>query len=148
MLHQNEDLVHPETMAASEFADMLIASELGRQLMMWGDPKGKYANGELMKAGIAQLDALFDRREGLLEAFDEAPEIYPENWDPGAFRDYGSDAANIVVSISFLYKELVRLIANGEDTTRLPRDHFHQAYTTATPQIILDEGFAQKQTTG
>jgi hypothetical protein len=131
----------PEVCTAANLVDDFIAHELERQLLMWGSPLDRpdNASGELLQGGIAQLDAVFDRRNGELGAFDEAPQIYPENWDHTAFRDYGSDVANIVVSICLLYQEALRLTASGADTTRLPRDPFHQAYVTAKPNPIPEE---------
>ncbi|MGJ4953166.1 hypothetical protein [Bradyrhizobium sp. HKCCYLS20291] len=99
----------------------LIFAEIGRQNEMWGplDARRDVSRGELFEAGVGQLDAVFDRRNGDETAFDEPPPIYPEGWS--GFRSYGGDIPNIVVGISFLIQETKRLLMNGEDPTRLSR---------------------------
>jgi hypothetical protein len=98
-----------------------IMAELARQNEMWGPANERVdvSNGELFQAGVAQLDATFDRRNGETEAFESAPEIYPQTWS--GFRSYGGDFANIGVAATFLVQEMKRLAMNGEDLTRLSR---------------------------
>jgi hypothetical protein len=117
-------------------ADRLIKEEIERQDKMWGvaNERADASDGQLMMAGIAQLDALFDRRNGIENAFEGAPEIYPVGWS--GFRDYGSDVANLVVSIAFLRQEVKRLIAEGESTYRAPRNPESQPYTADQPKTI------------
>jgi hypothetical protein len=114
-------------------ADLLIKEEIKRQDKMWGaaSERSDVSDGQLMQAGIAYLDALFDRRNGIEDAFEEAPAIYPEGWS--GFRDYGSDVANLVVSIAFLRQEVKRLIAAGESTYRAPRNPESQPYIGVQP---------------
>ncbi|WP_315729925.1 hypothetical protein [Bradyrhizobium sp. SZCCHNRI2010] len=117
---------------AERLADQLIATEIAKQDAMWGklNERAATGHGELMHAGMAQLDALFDRQNGGGDdAFSEAPMIYPENWS--GFRDYGSDVANLVVAIAFLRQEVKRKLLNGEDYTRTSRRP-DQPYNPAT----------------
>jgi hypothetical protein len=72
-----------------------------------------------MHAGMAQLDALFDRQNGEPDAFDSPPAIYPETWS--GFRSYGPDIPNLVVAVAFLTQEIKRKLVAGEDYTRLAR---------------------------
>lgn len=111
--------MHPKE--AGELADALIAREISRQDEMWGvaNDRDDTKNCQLMHAGMAQLDALFDRHNGEAEPFGTAPMIFPSDWS--GFRDYGSDVANLVVAVAFLRQEIKRKIAAGEETTRLAR---------------------------
>ncbi|WP_315782209.1 MULTISPECIES: hypothetical protein [unclassified Bradyrhizobium] len=99
----------------------LIFAEISRQNEMWGalDTRRDVGNGELFEAGVGQLDAVFDRRNGDEAAFDGPPQIYPEGWS--GFRSYGGDIPNIIVGVAFLIQETKRLLMNGEDPTRLSR---------------------------
>jgi hypothetical protein len=110
-----------DVLQAERLADELITAELAKQNQMWGrsSQRSDAANGELMFAGMAQLDAVYLRQLGSAEAFEEAPEIFPENWS--GFRSYGADIPNIVVAISFLTQEVKRKLMNGEDYTRTSR---------------------------
>jgi hypothetical protein len=110
-----------DVLEAQRLADELITAELAKQSEMWlgVDQRTDIANGELFCAGVAQLDATFDRRNGEPDAFDSPPEIYPEDWS--GFRSYGADVPNIVVGIAFLTQEIVRLLVNGEDYIRTSR---------------------------
>ena len=77
---------------AEVLADELISAELAKQGQTFG-PMAKRTdilNGEFQHAGMAQLDALFDRQNGEPGAFDSPPEIYPQDWSD--FRDHGSDS--------------------------------------------------------
>jgi len=106
---------------AEVLADELISAELAKQGQTFG-PMAKRTdilNGEFQHAGMAQLDALFDRQNGEPGAFDSPPEIYPQDWS--GFRDYGSDVANLVVAVAFLTQEIKRKLLTGEDFTRLAR---------------------------
>ncbi|SHH03136.1 hypothetical protein [Bradyrhizobium erythrophlei] len=98
-----------------------IAKELERQNEMWGPANERVdaSKGELFQAGVGQLDAVFDRRNGEEDAFEESPMIYPEGWS--GFRSYGADFPNIGVAVTFLIQEMKRLAMNGEDLTRLSR---------------------------
>jgi hypothetical protein len=106
---------------AERLTDELISAELAKQNQMWGrlNERTDVANGELMHAGMGQLDALFDRQNGGDDAFEDAPAIYPEGWS--GFRDYGSDVANLVVGVAFLTQEIKRKLLAGEDYTRIAR---------------------------
>jgi hypothetical protein len=110
-----------DVLEAQRLAEELITAELAKMNQMWlgVDQRTDVDNGELFCAGVAQLDAVFDRRNGEPAAFDSPPEIYPEDWS--GFRSYGADVPNIVVGIAFLTQEIVRLLVNGEDYTRLAR---------------------------
>jgi hypothetical protein len=110
-----------DVLQAERLADELITAELAKSNQMWGrsNERSDAANGELMFAGMAQMDALYIRQLGDPHAFEEAPEIFPENWS--GFRDYGSDIANLVVAITYLTQEVKRKLMNGEDYTRLAR---------------------------
>ena len=106
---------------AEVLADELISAELAKQGQTFG-PMAKRTdilNGEFQHAGMAQLDALFDRQNGEPGAFDSPPEIYPQDWS--GFRDYGSDVANLVVAVAFLTQEIKRKLIADEDYTRLAR---------------------------
>jgi hypothetical protein len=115
--------------------DELISAELAKQNDRFGDVsiRTDVASGELMWAGMAQLDAEFDRQNGEPDPFAEAPEIYPANWR--GFRDYGSTVANIVVAIAFLTQEGKRLLLNGADYTRTERTA-DQPLPAAMPALV------------
>lgn len=100
---------------AAQLADDFIAAECAKQDRPDRDPEN---TGQLMRAGMAQLDALYARRMKQ-PAFHETPAIYPEGWS--GFRDYGSDVANLVVACAFLRREITRLIASGASTDRNKR---------------------------
>ena len=106
---------------SGDLADLLIAREIRKQDDMWGvsNERADVTGGQLMHAGMAQLDALFDRQNGEPDPFGQPPALYPTGWT--GFRDYGSDVANLVVAVAFLRQEIKRKIAAGEDTTRLAR---------------------------
>lgn len=110
-----------DSIAAERLALQLVTGEVGLQNGMWGDAERRkdIINGELLCAGMGQLDATFDRRNGFSDedAFGDVPMIYPENWS--GFRSYGGDIPNIVVAAAFLVQEIKRLLMNGEDPTRL-----------------------------
>ncbi|WFU52186.1 hypothetical protein QA639_20990 [Bradyrhizobium pachyrhizi] len=110
-----------DAIAAEKAALDFITNELARQNTMWGPASERVdvTKGELFQAGVGQLDAVFDRRNGDDSAFAEAPMIYPEGWS--GFRSYGADFPNIGVGITFLIQEMKRLAMNGEDLTRLSR---------------------------
>ncbi|ARQ95284.1 hypothetical protein [Bradyrhizobium phage BDU-MI-1] len=107
--------------AAERLTDELITAELSKQNAMWGrtNERADISKGQLMHAGMAQLDALHERHLGVEEAFIESPLIYPEDWS--GFRDYGSDVANLVVAVAFLTQEIKRKLMAGEDYTRTSR---------------------------
>lgn len=116
---------------AERLVDELLTAELAKQNQMWGhlNERADVSQDQLLHAGIAQLDALFDRLNGDPTAFDEAPAVYPIDWS--GFRDYGSNVANIIVAAAFLLQDAKRRILNGEDTTRTSRRP-DQAYNAAT----------------
>lgn len=91
--------------------------------------------GQLLRAGLAQLEALLLRRDGEADAFGAAPNIYPADWS--GFRDYGSDVANLAVAAAYIRQEIKRLIAQGADTTRTSRDPATQPYTGDQPAVQL-----------
>jgi hypothetical protein len=126
-----------DVLEAERLADELVTAELAKQNGMWGDAneRADVSNGELFCAGVAQLDAVFDSRNGEPDAFDSPPEIYPKDWS--GFRSYGGDIPNIVVAIAFLTQEVKRLLVNGEDYTRTSRRP-DQPYNpeTGLPQTI------------
>ena len=88
---------------AERLTDELISAELAKQNQMWGrmNERADISQGQLFHAGIAQIDALFDRQNGEPDAFASPPEIYPQDWS--GFRDYGSDIANLVVAVVLLH---------------------------------------------
>jgi hypothetical protein len=106
---------------AERLTDELVSAELAKGSQVWGrlNERSDVSNGELMHAGMGQLDALFDRQNGEPDAFDAPAAIYPEGWS--GFRDYGSDIANIVVAVAFLTNEIKRKLIADEDYTRLAR---------------------------
>lgn len=114
-------------------ADDLTKAEVERQDKMWGvaNERADSNDGQLLRAGIAQLDAVLARRRGSPAAFTVVPTIYPEDWS--GFRDYGSDVANLVVAASFIRQEIKRLIASGADTTRTSRNPQTQPYLGLGP---------------
>lgn len=117
----NKEHLTLDAIAAERAALDFITKELVRQNEMWGPANERVdvSNGELFTAGVGQLDAVFDLRNGDDTAFDEPPQIYPEGWS--GFRSYGGDFANIGVAATFLIQEMKRLAMNGEDLTRLSR---------------------------
>ena len=119
---------------AERLTDELVSAELAKQNQMWGRFADRVdnMNGEFQLAGMAQLDALFDRQNGEPDAFDSPPEIFPPHWS--GFRDYGSDIANLVVAVSFLTQEIKRKLMNGEDYTRLARTAA-QPYANVAPLV-------------
>jgi hypothetical protein len=122
---------------AERLTDELLSAELAKQNQMWGrtNERADTSQGQLFHAGIAQIDALFDRQEGIEDAFSEPPAVYPEDWS--GFRDYGSDIANIVVAVAFFTQEIKRKLLAGEDYTRLARGA-DQVYRpeTGLPNVI------------
>jgi len=116
-------------------AEQLIAREVELQNAMWGEggERSDTANGELLRASMAQMAAVGARREGNLQAFDNPPGIYPQNWS--GFRSYGPDIPNLVVAAAFLLQEIARKIRLGESTIRLPRNHATQPYEGYSPEI-------------
>jgi hypothetical protein len=118
-------------------ADDLIAREVAGQDAMWGraNERADSSQGQLLRAGLAQLQALQFRRDGDAAAFNSPPAIYPADWS--GFRDYGSDVANLVVAAAFIRQEIKRLIASGADTTRKSRDVAQQPYGNDQPAVQL-----------
>ena len=116
---------------AERLTDELVSAELAKQNQMWGrmNERADTSQGQLFHAGIAHIDALFDRQNGEPDAFDSPPAVYPEDWS--GFRDYGSDIANLVVAVAFFTQEIKRKLINGEDFTRLARGA-DQAYRPET----------------
>jgi hypothetical protein len=126
-----------DVLNAERLADELITAELAKQNQMWGssNERADVAKGQLFHAAMAQQDALWARQLGETNAFAEPPCIFPEDWS--GFRDYGSDIANLVVSIAYLTQEVKRKLMNGEDYTRTSRTP-DQAYRpeTGLPNLI------------
>jgi hypothetical protein len=120
-----------DVLEAERIADELVTAELAKSSGMWGgaNERSDVANGELFCAGLGQLDAIFDRRNGEEDAFDSPPMVWPEGWS--GFRSYGEDIPNIVVAIAYLTNEVKRLLLAGEDYTRLER-RADQPYNPAT----------------
>lgn len=118
-------------------ADDIIASEVARQDKMWGvaNERANSSGGQLLRAGLAQMEALMLRQGGEADAFGAPPNIYPEGWS--GFRDYGSDVANLAVAAAYIRQEMKRLIAQGADTTRTSRDPATQPYTGDQPAVQL-----------
>jgi hypothetical protein len=119
---------------AERLTDELISAELAKQNQMFGrmDKRTDILNGEFQHAGMAQLDALFDRQNGEPGAFETPPEIYPEDWS--GFRDYGSDVANLVVGVAFLTQEIKRKLLADEKYTRLARTS-QQTFAADAPLV-------------
>lgn len=129
--------------AAAEFARKLLETEVATQMKMWGDVnRVDGANGELMRAAMTSLDLVFLKTEGKLESHTAEKiarsDFYPENWQPNAFRDYGTRIANLVVAGAFIQNEIVRCLVNGEDWTRAPRP-VEKSYTGTQPAMSSAE---------
>ena len=122
---------------AGERADEIIAKEVAGQDKMWGvaNERTDADSGQLLAAGLAQLEALFLRRSGETTAFDTPPTSYPSDWS--GFRDYGSDVANLAVAAAFIRQEMKRLIATGAATTRTARNPETQPYKGDQPATQL-----------
>jgi len=120
---------------AAQDADAIIAGEVARQDQMWGvaNERADSTQGQLLRAGLAQLEALLLRRDGEANTFGGAPNVYPADWS--GFRDYGSDVANLAVAAAYIRQEIKRLIAQGADTTRTSRDPATQPYTGDQPAV-------------
>lgn len=73
--------------------------------------------GQFFEAALAFIEATYDRRHGIVDAFDDVPMTYPETWT--GFRSHGGDIPNIVLIISFLIQELKRLLMAGENPERV-----------------------------
>lgn len=123
--------------AAGHEADKIIATEISGQDKMWGvaNERTDSNNGQLLAAGLSQLEALSLRRNGVLTAFNAPPASYPTDWS--GFRDYGSDVANLAVAAAFIRQEMKRLIAAGADTTRTSRNVATQPYTGDQPAVQI-----------
>jgi hypothetical protein len=106
---------------AEQITDELISAELAKQNQSFGpmSARSDIHNGEYQHAGMAQIDALFDRQNGEPDPFGSTPEIFPQHWS--GFRDYGSDVANLVVAVAFFTQEIKRKLLAGEDYIRLAR---------------------------
>ena len=122
---------------AGRQADEIIAKEVAGQDRMWGvaNERADSSGGQLLRAGLAQMEALMLRQGGEADAFGAPPNIYPEGWS--GFRDYGSDVANLAVAAAYIRQEMKRLIAQGADTTRTSRDPATQPYTGDQPAVQL-----------
>lgn len=118
-------------------ADDIVSSEVARQDAMWGrvNERADISKGQLLSAGLAQLVALQERRDGEPDAFGTPPTEFPPDWS--GFRDYGSDVANLAVAAAFIRQEMKRLIAAGADTTRKSRDPVAQPFTKDQPAVQL-----------
>jgi len=123
--------------SAGQTADSLILNEIERQDKMWGvaNERADTSNGELLLASLAQAIAVGAKRDGMTDAFDSPPDVYPKDWS--GFRDYGSEVSNLVVAAAFLRQEIKRLIASGADTTRTSRNPATQPFTGDQPTTIL-----------
>lgn len=117
---------------AGRKADEIVAAEVARQDRMWGvaNERADSSDGQLLKAGLSQAMALEGRRQGF-DTFNHVPPTYPKDWS--GFRDYGSDVANLAVVAAFIRQEIKRLLAKGEDTTRLERNQVTQPYKFDQP---------------
>jgi hypothetical protein len=119
-------------------ANSIIGGEMDRQGKMWGETneRADVSKGQLMKAAMAQLDALHAREyHGSTDVFDQPPCIFPEDWS--GFRDYGSTIASLGVSIAYLTNEMRRRIRKGESSFRKSRDPVEQPYTKDQPKELL-----------
>lgn len=117
-------------------ADRLVNAEVQLQNRMWGPTyeRADSENGEMQRASMAQLEALYQKQHGHADAFLRPHGIYPETWS--GFRDYGSDIANLVVAAAFLHQEIARKLRLGEDTTRSKRNPETQPYVGDKPKDI------------
>jgi hypothetical protein len=115
-----------------ERVDAMIVKEIEGQDKMWGvaNERADSQNGQLLGAALAQAVAVLYRRQGTDNAFD-LQHYYPSDWS--GFRSYGGDIPNLVVAAAFIRQEIKRLIAAGEDPTRLSRDRVAQPYTKDQP---------------
>jgi hypothetical protein len=131
-----------ESYVAGNTTDALIATEVSVQEKMWGTSEERHdaaGGGQLLAASASQILLVKLLEEGcpLEEALEIALDAaYPEDWDQGAFRTYGSSVANLVVAAAFLRNEIKRRVANGEDTKRSKRG---EPYTTAQPAMSSEE---------
>lgn len=131
---------------AGHLADSLIATEVAIQDKMWGAPRKDASNCQLLKAAHAQIIYLAMKLEGTdpVAASDLAKAaVYPKDWDVSAFRDYGSNIANLVVAAAFLRSEIKRRVLIGESTDRAKRS---QPYETATPSMSSEQASVESRT--
>jgi hypothetical protein len=122
-------------------AEDLIKWEMELQDQMWGagtDNIEAINDGQFQRAAMGQLTALFEKENGDPDAFSSPPPIFPEDWDPGTFRDYGTGIANLVVAAAWLTQEIRRRLNNGESRKRSPRDPVRQPYVRVQPNKVYE----------
>lgn len=130
-----------------EAARALINAEIDKQIAMWGasNERADADNGELLQAGIAQLEGLYYKLDsGEWPAW--TPEVYPKTW--GGYRDYGSNVANLVVAVAFLTNEAARRIGNAESTWRKPRTPEDPKFTSAPYPVNGEQSLGTPEPTG
>ena len=112
-----------EQYSAGLIADAMIEREVEIQDRMWGDAneRADAKGNQLLYAGLAQVILVLSKLEGDTpeQALVEGAEFYPKDWN--GFRDYGSNAANLVVAAAFIRSEIKRRVLLGEDLTRAKR---------------------------
>jgi hypothetical protein len=115
---------------AAEFVDQIIAREAETQVAMWGAERPDNKSNELLAAAVTTAVAVAGARGAIEvppaptreEVFAKAQEsFYPRNWSPNAFRDYGSDFANLAVVAAYIRNQMTIMFMNGEDTKRSKR---------------------------
>ena len=130
-----------------EYVDSLIEREVNVQIAMWGTNRPDNDKGQLLGAAMASAGAINTIRSvphplsaaDRALVFEQAKMFYPADWDPTAFRDYGSDVANLIVAIAFLRNQVLDMVSKGEDTTRSKRG---QPYTNVRPMITAQQAGA------
>lgn len=125
--------------SAGVTADNMIAAEVSVQQKMWGDPNERAdgMNGQLLGACMAHINAVaavaampYLKRAVIFKQ--SKTTFYPKDWSPDAFRDYGSDIANLVVAAAYLRNEIKRRLLRNEPTYRAPRT---APYVSASPAM-------------
>lgn len=137
-----------EFQKTGDCVDQMIEKEVNVQIAMWGASRLKSSinSSQLLSAAIASASAIWADRTmpeepgGRVAAFEVAKEnYYPSDWDPTAFRDYGSDVANLIVAIALLRNQVLDMVSNGEDTTRSRRG---EPYTFVKPMVTAQQAGA------
>jgi hypothetical protein len=136
-----------EVSLAGDKADSLIATEVAIQDKMWGvdNHRADATEAQMQSAAMASIGVVVLKGKNVpaeLAVKMCREDFYPSSWDKTAFRDYGSDIANLVVAAAFLRSEIKRLLLTGADTTRTKRG---EAYTTATPNVSSEEAARELQ---
>ena len=122
-----------------------VLREMIVQLKMWGADRADNQSDELIGASIASAAAIHYARlstSSRENCFADAKSLfYPRNWSPDAFRDYGSDYANLAVAAAYLLNQMLIMRTKGEDMTRSKRG---EPYVQASPRMSAVEAGAAR----